>query len=122
MPSGQGGEKIDGPLYDLARIRAITAGGTGVLLWTRDCTHNVQDLGWEAKDVIELLHRLEDQHYIDSEWCENGHGVWAACDAYRLDVKEWIETARKDMVIRYFVNFAISKTGSMVLTVSCHTS
>lgn len=122
LPTKGGGEKIaGGPLYDLGRVRSITEKGTGLVLWTKDCVKNVQDLAWGHDDVIDLLHQLSSRDYIDSEWCENGKGAWAACDAYRVNVREWVPTAAKEMVISYFVKFAINKLGTMVLTVSCHT-
>jgi hypothetical protein len=95
--------------------------GTGLQLLTRDCVKNVQDLGWDHTDVIKLVHQLDDRDYIDSEWCESGNGTWAACDAYRVSVKELVPTAGKEMLISYFVKFAINKHGTMVLTFSCHT-
>lgn len=121
-PRHGGGEKIaGGPLYALARIRTILKDGTGLTLWTRDCVSNVQALGWENSDVIDLILQLREGDYIDSEWCENGRGAFAACDAYSIRVKNWIEAANKDMWIAYFVKLAINKLGTMVLTVSCHT-
>jgi hypothetical protein len=32
-------------------------------------------------EVVYLIQRLKPRDYIDSEWCENGHGFIAACDA-----------------------------------------
>lgn len=120
-PVKGGGEKIlGGPLYDLAQVRAITQEGAGLLLWTRDCVKNVQDLGWDHQEVIRLLQQLGRHDYIDSEWCENGNGALAACDAYSVNCWEWVPTAGKEMSITYFVKFAINKLGNMVLTVSCH--
>jgi hypothetical protein len=44
-----------------------------------------------------------------------------AADAYSLRRSEWVAAARKDMLIEYFVKFAIGRSGSLVLIVSCHT-
>lgn len=121
LPTKGGGEKIaGGPLYDLERVKSMTDDGKGLLLWTRDCVKDVQSMGWDHADVINLVRRLGRNDYIDSEWCENGKGAWAACDAYRISVWEWVPTADKEMKISYFVKFAINKLGTMVLTVSCH--
>jgi len=121
LPTKGGGEKIaGGPLYDLVRVKSITKDGNGLSLWTKDCVKDVQELGWENIDVINLVRRLSFSDYIDSEWCENGKGAWAACDAYRVNVREWVPTADREMNISYFVKFAINKLGTMVLTVSCH--
>ncbi|PQA79256.1 type II toxin-antitoxin system MqsR family toxin [Rhodoferax sp. TS-BS-61-7] len=121
-PTYGGGEKIaGGPIYDLSRVKSIIHDGKGLTLWTKDCVSNVRELGWENSDVIDLVLQLRDGDYIDSEWCENGRGAYAACDAYSLRVKEWVETANREMLIGYFVKFAINKLGTMVLTISCHT-
>jgi hypothetical protein len=111
------------PLYALDRVKEITKDGTGLLLWTRGCVSNVRDgLGWDNTDVIELIQQLRHEDYIDSEWCDNGKGALAACDAYSIECVEWIATANKNMRIEYFLKFAINKLGKMVLTISCHTS
>ena len=121
-PTQGGGEKIPGgPLYDLGRVHGIVCDGLCLSLWTRDCVSNVRELGWENADVIALVQQLRAHNYIDSEWCENGRGAYAACDAYAIKVLEWIDAAHKHMPIEYFVKFAINKLGTMVLTVSCHT-
>ena len=121
-PSIGGSEKISGgPLYDLDRVKTIIQDGKGLQLWTRDCVTSVRELGWDASDVIDLVLQLRQAHYIDSEWCENGRGAYAACDAYSINFKEWIEAANKHMLIEYFVKFAINKLGTMVMTISCHT-
>jgi hypothetical protein len=119
-----GGKKIPGgPLYDLSRIQRIAGDdGGGILLWTRRCINDVASLKWDMGNVAELLGELrQDAHYKDSEWCENGKGAWAASDAYVITRPEWVPTAKKTMSITYFVKFAIAKTGTVVLTVSCHT-
>lgn len=122
-PTLGGGEKIvGGPLYELDRVKGITKGGTGLQLWTKDCVGNVRGLGWDSSDVIDLIQLLRHDDYLDSEWCENGKGAWAACDAYSISLKEWVATANKDMRIEYFLKFAINRLGTMVLTISCHTS
>lgn len=110
-----------GPLYALGQVQWLTHRENSVVFWTRDCRHNVQSLAWSKDDVAELIQQLAGRHYRDSEWCENGQGAWAACDAYAMKRSEWIEAARKEMTVEYFLKFAISKTGSLVLMVSCHT-
>ena len=119
---GDGKKILGGPLYDLARIKAITQGGKGLLLWTRDCVRDVQELGWSHDDVIQLIQGLRLDEYIDSELCSNGRDAWAACDAYATHRLERIESINKSMRIEYFVKLAINKLGTMVMTISCHTS
>ena len=101
-------------------MREILEVGIGLQIWTRDCVKDVANLGWDHADVIKLVQGLEQGHYIDSEWCDNGRGALAACDAYSISLMEWIDHANKAMPIEYFVKFAINKLGAMVLTISCH--
>jgi hypothetical protein len=77
-------------------------------------------LDWSEDNVAQLLADLHPHQYIDSEWCTNGFGVWAGCDAYEVQRRDWVKTANKEMNMVYFVKFAIGKTGALVLIVSCH--
>jgi hypothetical protein len=81
----------------------------------------VANLTWDANDVAAVISALKPSDYKDSEWCDNGKGAWAACDAYSIRCSESIEAARKEMTVEYFLKFAIGKTGALVLMVSCHT-
>jgi len=55
------------------------------------------------------------------EWCEAGRdGPWAACEAWVITQREWVETAGKYMDITYYLKFAISRTGSILLMASNH--
>lgn len=114
--------KIDGgPLYSLERVQGLVSKSGSVFLWTTKCRRDVPNLGWDEDDVAELVQCLSLDDYKDSEWCDNGKGAWAACDAYTIRRREWIEAARKEMTVEYFLKFAIGKTGALVLMVSCHT-
>lgn len=110
-----------GPLYSLERVQELVSAPGRLRLWTRGCVLKVQDLGWDEDDVAQLLLGLTAADYKDSEWCDNGKGAWAACDAYTIRRREWVEAARKELTIEYFLKFAIGKTGALVLMVSCHT-
>lgn len=110
-----------GPLYALERVQGLVSASGRLTLWTKRCRLKVQDLGWDADDVAQLLLSLTVVDYKDSEWCDNGKGAWAACDAYTIRRREWVEAARKELTIEYFLKFAIGKTGTLVLMVSCHT-
>ncbi|RZI61918.1 MAG: hypothetical protein EOP37_06010 [Rubrivivax sp.] len=68
-----------------------------------------------------MLGSLEGGHYLHSEWCENGEGFVAACDAYAIEREETTQAGR-DVRVAYFVKFAISRAGSLILLVSCHLS
>ena len=119
-PPGASGKIPGGPLYDLGRVHSILKDGEGLLLWTRSCTRNVRDLGWESADVADLLLQLQRSDYRGSEWCESGRGAYAACDAYAIRLREWVAAAHKHMLVEYFVKFAINPAGTVVLAVSCH--
>lgn len=110
-----------GPLYALARVQGLVSASGRLTLWTKRCRLKVQDLGWDADDVAQLLLSLTAADYKDSEWCDNGKSAWAACDAYTVSRREWVEATRKELNIEYFLKFAIGKTGTLVLMVSCHT-
>ena len=123
-PPGDGGSRkiAGGPLYDLPEIQALSAQPDSVKLWTRRCVDKAADLGFDAAGVGGLIRELLKQDYRDSEWCENGKGGAAACDAYTLSRLERVEASNKSYRIEYFLKFALSKTGALVLMVSCHTS
>ncbi len=113
--------KIDGgPLYPLTRVQTLAALPDGVQLLTTKCRHDVQSLGFDEEEVATLLQSLVAEDYKDSEWCDNGRGFWAACDSYTIRRKEWVETAHKELTMNYFLKFAIGKTGTLVLMLSCH--
>lgn len=89
-------------------------------LLTAKCRQDAQNLGWDEDDIAQLLLSLTARDYKDSEWCDNGKGAWAACDAYAVRRREWVETARKELTMEYFLKFAIGKMGTVVLMLSCH--
>ena len=124
-PDGSGRVKIatEGghPLYSLERVQALVKDEQRLSLWTRKCQQDVHKLfDSDLECVAELIQALRKDGYIDSEWCENGKGAWAACDAYRIRRLETIPVTGKTMTVEYFVKFAVSKTGQLVLLVSCH--
>lgn len=122
QPKDGGSRKIiGGLLYALAEIQALAATPGTVNLWTAKCRRDVANLALDAADVGALLQELTERDYRDSEWCDNGKGAWAACDAYHLRRNEYVETAGKTFRMEYFFKFALSKTGKLVLMVSCHT-
>ena len=118
---GRGRVKIGaGPLYDLARVQKLAAGG-GLNTWTDRCDKTVYELfAGDLEAVADLLRHLRPADYRDSEWCTNGRSAWAACDAYALRRVERVAFAGKEMSVEYFVKFAVGKTGQLVLLVSCH--
>lgn len=123
-PTGGGDRKIsNGPLYSPDEVLQILAkGDEAVRGWTLKCIRDLQNYTLEGESLVELIcDTLQSGRYRDSEWCEQSPGgPWAACDAYELGRKEWSDAARKDLYFEYFIKFAISKTGTVILLVSCH--
>jgi hypothetical protein len=119
--------KLDGPVYPIADVLAL-AEETSVVMWTRRCIQTVRDLYEGVRDeydsemamLVDLLKRVPAGRYQDSEWCDNGRGGLAACDAYEVNRDDMIPAIGKRMQTRYFVKFAIGKTGQLLLVVSCH--
>ena len=112
-----------GPLYDLARVQALVADDNKLLAWTQKCRKDVDKFfSGEIAEVANLVQCLQAKDYIDSEWCENGRGHLAACDAYQVSRLEVIPATGQQARFVYFLKFAIGKTGNVVLVVSCHTS
>ena len=110
-----------GPLYGLSVVQALTHTPSALSLWTQKCKRDVANLGFDTADVGELIRELTERDYRDSEWCENGRGAWAACDAYTLRRLEFLEKAGKSLPMEYYLKFALSKNGTLLLMVSCHT-
>ena len=122
LPADGETRKIDvGPLYDLARIKALTELPDAVNLWAAKARRDVANLAMAPADVGDMIRQLTERDYRDSEWCDNGKSC-AACDAYALTRDEYIEHAGKSYGMEYFLKFAESRTGKLVLIVSCHTS
>lgn len=111
-----------GPLYELARIKVLTELPGALNLWTAKARRDVANLAMAPADVGGMIRQLTERDYRDSEWCDNGKGSCAACDAYALTRDEYVERAGKSYRMVYFLKFAESRTGKLVLMASCHTS
>ena len=112
-----------GPLYDLERIWALAQDEDKVQALTRNCRRDVDKFfDGDYEQVASLIRAAKASDYIDSEWCENGSGGIAACDAYSVRRTEVIRATGKVVTFDYFLKFAIGKAGNLVLVVSCHTS
>ncbi|SOB74574.1 hypothetical protein SAMN04488490_0059 [Marinobacter sp. LV10R510-11A] len=126
-PPGEGEpRKIPGgPLYEHHRVLEILRKGEeSTRAWTRKCKSDLQKYALDGDDaVVLLIEALQHGRYQSSEWCEQrSKGPWAACDSYTLTKKEWIRYAHKELQIEYYIKFAIAKTGTVILLVSCHLS
>ena len=113
----------DGPIYSREDILQILSEET-IRPITRRCIRDTQALEFDASGLTLLIEEsLENGIYIGSEWCSTGSpGSWAACDAYSLQRLEWIPNCGKNMNCNYYVKFAISSSGDVLLLLSCHTS
>lgn len=126
-PPVDGGERKIGstPLYHRQEVLSLLADNDdAVHPWTRKCIRDMQFLSLDHKDVAQLvLEALSNGRFIRAEWCQQKPGgPWAACDAYVFTRKEWVHNAYKEMAFDYYIKFAISKTGKLLLLVSCHLS
>lgn len=113
-----------GPLYPpsevLKLIKQISE--DDVIAWTEKCILDLQNLNLDARDLMELVTiAVTRGRFRKSEWCiQAPNGPWAACDAYSLVRKEFIEKAYREMDVEYYLKFAISLTGAVLLIISCH--
>lgn len=116
---------LGGPLYPQDEVLNLLKGGDGVIrVWTRRCVADVQQLALDSDDLVSLVtEAVARGRFTGSEWCQQKpSGPWAACDAYALTRLEWVQAARKDLAVDYYLKFAIGKTGTILLLVSCHLS
>lgn len=114
--------RIGGQLYSRADVEALIQDPTAIRLWTSKCQRDTARLELEENGVADLVREaLRHGKRRPAEWCEqNPNGPWAACDAYVLRRKEWNDATRREMDCEYYLKFAISKTGKLLLMASCH--
>jgi hypothetical protein len=105
-------------------LKILGTGEHAIQLWTKNGVRDVQNMSMDNSDVAALISTaLRKGRYINSQWCvAKPGGAWAACDAYSVTQAEWVKYARRYMNIEYYLKFAISQYGKLVLTVSCHVS
>ena len=110
-------------LYALDRVQALAGNGQRIKAVTQKCLQDVETLfAGEYDDVASLIRAIRPHDYRDSEWCDCGKGSVAACDAYVVHRVEVAPGSGQQVSVTYFLKFAISKTGQLVLMVSCHLS
>jgi hypothetical protein len=121
--------KITGtPIYSQLDVLALIQekGSQSVIAWTRKCKDDLQKYELDADDILRLIPLcFSGGTFLGSEWCQQSpNGCWAACDAYRIYVKQWTANANKDLDFdfEYYIKFAIGKTGQLLLLISCHLS
>ncbi|GJL81858.1 MAG: hypothetical protein DHS20C01_14920 [marine bacterium B5-7] len=123
--SGNGTSKsndrqLDGPLYSLERLIAVANNKKAYIVNDR-AIQDIENLGWDNSDVCRLVCHLEDKHYHGSERCQTSNQMSVDCDAY---VIERIETTEfgNSICARYYLKLALTKSGNLLLIVSCHLS
>lgn len=121
--SGSGEREINsGPLYSAEQV-ALLANSDAIRPSTKDCLNDIQQLELDNDDLARLVKKsLKTGRYINSVWCRVSPKAIAACDAYTVCDKAWIEAARKEMDCQYYLKFAINSSGKLLLMVSCHLS
>ncbi|MFT5760590.1 MAG: hypothetical protein ACI9LM_005377 [Alteromonadaceae bacterium] len=117
----------DGPLYDNASVMNILdeLGADSINVVTRRANRHIQKHDLDIDNgVLKLLKMaLKRGVYLNSQWCEHGKGItWSACDAYSFVESKWYETMHDYLETKWYIKFAIGKTGKLILIVSCHTS
>lgn len=117
---------IGTPIYGEADVFALLKenGSNGLVAWTRKCKEDLQKYELDADDILNLVELcFRGGKFLGSEWRQQSpNGCWAACDAYRVYVKQWVSNANKELDFEYYIKFAIGKTGQLLILVSCHLS
>jgi hypothetical protein len=124
-PPVSGGTRVisGGPLYRADEVLSLLEHPkTTTTLWSQKCRADVAKLDFETSDVAVLIGQaLKTGAFLNSEWCTSKpDGPWAACDAYVIKRTEWIQYARKELDVTYYIKFCIGKTGAILLVASCH--
>jgi hypothetical protein len=119
--------KIEGDaLYDRAEVLELLKGDSSqsVVPWTKKCIHDLQNYDMNNEDAARLLERcMLEGSFLGAMWCrQRPDGPWAACDAYRVSFSEWNQAAHKNFLVKYYVKYAIGRSGKVLLVVSCHPS
>jgi hypothetical protein len=112
-----------GPQYLVAEVLPLLKSDPARLrVWTVDCGKDVAKLGLDFSEVAILVaDAVQNGKFNGSEWCsQKPDGPCAICDAYVLRRTDWNQAAKKNLECEYYVKFAISRAGSILL-VSCHT-
>jgi hypothetical protein len=116
------GRKIDGgPIYSKETI-CLIADANKLQFWSHGAISDQRKWEFTVERVCFLIKEaLRYGKYLGSEWClAKPGGPWAACDSYVITVKEWNDSAHKELSITYYFKIAISRTGQLLLSASNH--
>ncbi len=114
-----------GPLFNLAALQTLLRSGDFDTdqLWiaTEKCNKDLRKEGWSSTDVLHMLCALTTADYYKSEWCEDSHGHWAPCDAYRLPYDAQRQCRAPSSGLRVYLKFSIDDDAVVTIAlVSCH--
>lgn len=117
----------DGPLYCKESIMKILndLGADSINLATKKAIRDIKKHDLDVDDgVLKLLIlALKTGKYLNSQWCElSRRGTWSACDGYSVVESKWNQYMYKNLETKWYIKFAIGKTGKLILIVSCHSS
>lgn len=110
-----------GPLYPRDEVLLLSQANK-IELWSVGSIRDAEKWELDQDSIAGLItSAMQAGAFKSSEWCLQGSfGPWAACDVYIVTRFEWYQYAYKDIATEYYLKFAISKTGRMLLTVSNH--
>jgi hypothetical protein len=110
-----------GPVYPIVDVARLALAGA-LTFWTKGSARDAQKWKIDITDSAQLIAMaLSTGQYLYSEWCQQQpSGPWAMCDAYKVTQHEWNDHAHKVLPTIWYLKFAISKTGQLLLMVSNH--
>jgi hypothetical protein len=120
--AGGGDRRIsDSQIYDTAELLKL-AEAENVQLWSNGARLDAAKWSLDISDISKLIvAAMKRGRFLGVEWCESKPGgPWAACEAWVITQREWVAAAGKDMDFTYYLKFAISRTGSILLMASNH--
>lgn len=109
------------PIYDPDEVLALV-GAESARFWTRRASRDAAKWSLDISDISELIAAaIRGGRFLGAQWCQQSpDGPWAACDSWTVTRREWIEHAGKFVDPTYYLKFAISRTGTVLLIVSNH--
>ncbi|WP_376692049.1 hypothetical protein [Wenzhouxiangella sp. EGI_FJ10409] len=109
------------PIYDPDEVLALVQ-TESAMFWTRRAGRDAAKWSLDISDISQLVAAaIQGGRFQGAEWCQQSpEGPWAACDSWSVTRSEWIENAGKSVDITYYLKYAISRTGSVLLIVSSH--
>lgn len=110
-----------GPIYDQQEVSDLAL-KIAVELWTRESQRDARKWYGDTEDVANLIEiAVKKGRFLGSFWCnQKPNGPWAACDSYQLNQRYWCDKRGKNVEQTDYLKFAISKTGSLLLSISNH--